>query len=1116
MKKVAGKILGIIAKIFAGIILTALLIFGVVSLVLFTRSGFDKAAKLAIDRFSPCRVTIDDSKLTLLKTFPHLGLDLEDVVIYTDLETSPSDTMAYIKSMVAGVDMKQLLKHRNIVVDRIRISDASVLLFKDSLGNSTLDVFTDSTAKEKEKTPFVMPDTLNLGFSFDLSEIALRRASLRYNDVSAGTEASVDEFTMQLDGNIDSLVNGRAKLDAYVNGLAAILTDSTGTITRTTLGTITVNADCDLQLPHVGLDGKVSANDFYAMSGDKTALTDKVSLDIDGAIDLKKMLVDAVCGLTSTEITLNGDSLQAMVNGIDLEVDAKSGQDSVQTVISASGKIGSIGLDMPYDTLSLKLNSIGIDADAVAALSTLEGDANLRLTGKGLDFRNGDSLLHVSADTLSLAASALKNGTVIKATPRFFSRTLHVTLDSTELVPGWPVNVSLPVVTDTCFNWFTLRGGVISVDSLDIYADADVNLHDDGMAAKASVHTGQTSFGHLVSMIPQDYMYLLDGIEINGALEVGINADAVKKGDEFDVRSLDARLSIADLDGSLGDTLTAESQALDLTLTYPGALTTDTYKTANAKIVSPLIKAAIISETTPATATIRNVSIDGLAANIFEGMDKMEFLAVMQAANTKASYDTIAANLDNMELSGYFGYTLIQDKQLELNAALAFDTMQVNMGSLMDINIGTTAISGAATIDTTKTDVLLKYDPKLTCNMKNTGIYGLEVPVDMPLLDFDFNLGKFIITDSHIQLGNSDISLTGDLYNIRQFLEGTGLMTGKMDFNSNHTDMTQLLSLVSGLGSHKADDEEEAERTASANESIPADSIWADSIPADSVIPNPFIVPMGVDFVLNTNINEMEMNGHMFNNVGGEVSIKNGIIVVRELGFHSTSGEMQLTAIYRTPADDDLYVGMDFHLLNIEVADLIDLIPSVDSIVPMLKAFSGKAQFHLAGESHLDGYYMPKMPTLIGAAGIEGRNLVVMDSEMFRSLRRKLLMSRKAEPVIDSLDVELQVLRNKVDLYPMVLKMDRYKVALGGRYNINKDMESHYHISLLKTPLPIRFGVTIEDTMDNIAAHPLKCIKLKKCEYPKDFQQVKTGTVEQHVLYMKDVIAKTLRENVLE
>ncbi len=282
----------------------------------------------------------------------------------------------------------------------------------------------------------------------------------------------------------------------------------------------------------------------------------------------------------------------------------------------------------------------------------------------------------------------------------------------------------------------------------------------------------------------------------------------------------------------------------------------------------------------------------------------------------------------------------------------------------------------------------------------------------------------------------------------------------------------------------------------------------------DTLSAMPFIVPKGIDLTMYTNLSEINFNDHLFNNVGGDVTIKDGVAILQELGFSSDAAEMQLTAIYRTPSpQDDPFIELDFHLLDIEIDELIDLIPSVDSIVPMLKAFSGQANFHLAAETFLKDN-TPIMSTLLGAAAIDGKNLVLLDNEVFDGIKRKLLMSKNAQNVIDSIDVQMQVIRNRVTLYPSRVHMDRYTAIIDGRHFINKDLDCKYTVSLIDSPLPISLGVSISGSINDIAESPIKHIRLVRPQYNKLYIPDKQSRTDEIIMELKNNIQDVLRSNV--
>jgi hypothetical protein len=240
-----------------------------------------------------------------------------------------------------------------------------------------------------------------------------------------------------------------------------------------------------------------------------------------------------------------------------------------------------------------------------------------------------------------------------------------------------------------------------------------------------------------------------------------------------------------------------------------------------------------------------------------------------------------------------------------------------------------------------------------------------------------------------------------------------------------------------------------------------------------------------------------------FNNIAGRVYVKDGILVLEEMGLTNEAARMQLTAMYRTPRMNHLFLGFDFHLLDIKIDKLIAMIPEVDTILPMLKAFSGNAEFHFAAETYLKSNYDIKFSTLRGAAAINGRDLVVLDNETYQKIAKKLLFNKKTENKIDSINAEITVYKNEIDVYPLCVQMDNYMVALGGRHNT--DMTFDYDINVLK---PIYLGVNVSGNIDNLK------IKLAKCKFAQDFRPHWYQKADNQSRELRERIKQSMEKNV--
>ena len=133
--------------------------------------------------------------------------------------------------------------------------------------------------------------------------------------------------------------------------------------------------------------------------------------------------------------------------------------------------------------------------------------------------------------------------------------------------------------------------------------------------------------------------------------------------------------------------------------------------------------------------------------------------------------------------------------------------------------------------------------------------------------------------------------------------------------------------------------------------------------------------------------------------------------------------------------------------------------PSVDTLMPLLKSFKGLLNCEIAGTARLDTDMNLVMPSINAIMRISGEDLSISDNELFRTLARKLLFKNKNEGTIKKMTVEGIIKDNVFEIFPFVLKMDRYTMAMSGRQNL--DMSFKYHVSVLKSPFLIRLGIDL-------------------------------------------------------
>ena len=79
----------------------------------------------------------------------------------------------------------------------------------------------------------------------------------------------------------------------------------------------------------------------------------------------------------------------------------------------------------------------------------------------------------------------------------------------------------------------------------------------------------------------------------------------------------------------------------------------------------------------------------------------------------------------------------------------------------------------------------------------------IKPEIKIPSIDFKFTPKECHINKSRIQIEHSDFNLSGDVTNIKNHIEKNGLLKGNLKFESDQTNVDEIMNLVNGIGNEK-------------------------------------------------------------------------------------------------------------------------------------------------------------------------------------------------------------------------------------------------------------------------------------------------------------------------
>lgn len=331
-------------------------------------------------------------------------------------------------------------------------------------------------------------------------------------------------------------------------------------------------------------------------------------------------------------------------------------------------------------------------------------------------------------------------------------------------------------------------------------------------------------------------------------------------------------------------------------------------------------------------------------------------------------------------------------------------------------------------------------------------------------LRFDFNADSLNLRSMDLTTGQSDFSLSGTINNIQRSLGRRHLaqpLRLRLDLKSDTINVNQLVQT--------------AFRGAAAEPAISATPLELDV--ADAVLEQQaevaesdtmmaVVVPMNIDAELNFRAGNIIYSNMALRDFAGQVLIANGAANLNELRASTDIGSAELNMLYCAPKRSDVDFGMSLDLHRFNLGRVTELIPALDSVMPMLRSFGGVVDAQVSATTEVDSMLNINFPSLKAMVRLKGDSLVVLDPETFKTISRWLLFKNKNKNMIDHMDVQLAVEDNMLNIYPFMFDFDRYRLGVMGHNDLNLNL--NYHISVLKSPIPFKFGINVKGTMEKM------------------------------------------------
>lgn len=370
-----------------------------------------------------------------------------------------------------------------------------------------------------------------------------------------------------------------------------------------------------------------------------------------------------------------------------------------------------------------------------------------------------------------------------------------------------------------------------------------------------------------------------------------------------------------------------------------------------------------------------------------------------------------------------------------------------------------------ADIDLSISRAMMKYvrewDFQANLNVDKGRVFMPAFPLRTSLSAVDASISNdhLDLRNISIQAGESDLSARADVTGLRLALMGSrrAMLNVNAALSSGYIDANELMRAYAYYSTYQPQDSLHTVSDQSIEDTV-ADS----ELPEDASAPSGgglIIVPANMNLNLSLESTGVKYDSLMISWLAADVAMRDRTLQITNALAASNMGDLFFEGFYSTRSKDDVKAGFDLNLVDITAEKVITLFPAVDSLMPMLNSFAGNLDVEVAATTSIDTLMNLIPPTIDGIMKISGKDLGMKDSQTFTKIARLLFFKRRDGTLVDNMYVTGMIRDNVLEVFPFVLDVDRYQFAASGIQNLDSNFK--YHISVIKSPLLVKFGINV-------------------------------------------------------
>jgi len=281
-----------------------------------------------------------------------------------------------------------------------------------------------------------------------------------------------------------------------------------------------------------------------------------------------------------------------------------------------------------------------------------------------------------------------------------------------------------------------------------------------------------------------------------------------------------------------------------------------------------------------------------------------------------------------------------------------------------------------------------------------------------------FTSNELIINDFETKLGESDLSLNGNLTNVFNYIFENKTLGGEFALRSDFFDLNPFM--------------EEPE--------TPKAKTMSNGNEEEYV---PIVIPDNVDVKINANIKKLTYTNLDLKDFSGDLVVKDSKVQMSNLTGRTLGGKIEADGYYDTTVPEKPKYKLTYDIKSFDFKSSFNQLNTIKKLAPMAEYIQGNFSTRMSLEGILGKDLMPDLNTLTAEGFLQTIDGVIQDFAPLKKIGESLNIEKLANHKVNLKGTKnwFEVKEGKVLIKEFPLKYQGIDMMIGGTHGITQDID---------------------------------------------------------------------------